>query len=384
MGGNSSDNRTLSDEIWQRDITNMFTSAKMTRIPTIEPDFLLSVEYEKDSKRCFSYIFITKEGMIYSVSQILPDIEFTTELDCECVIDCALLSEATFALICDNKKVFIVEYSSLGFQIKEVLQDNANKIIPVNNTQFLILGCDLSLCLCDTTGMSSLIWKPLGTFEILSYSLIKSSIFAVITNDSFFVGSALIPNSPIDMIDLHGFSSLVSTKSGATFLLSSDKKGIESVNISSGPIFSDRKKIAQLSNPIKKLVSYGQNTVLALMSSSIVAFTNDFKPRTVNFSGFDLYDVLYLRKHPFFVAFSSNGRIILCKLPESSKSDENPQILTTELSDLHKSRIIRTTTGEESSFITLDENKCLILWENLPNWWNAPHFFDMFGEKPGN
>ena len=159
MGGNVSDAKTISDEIWNRELSEMFISSKMTEPFEFNPKFLIPINYFDQEKMFQSYIFITKDGNIYSLSYILPDIEFNITLKCSTLIFCIQIDDLTFGLIDSNGKIFILTYNKTDFIIKEFEISKSKEIIVYNKENLIIICNDLSVYLIKNNNEIKNIWE---------------------------------------------------------------------------------------------------------------------------------------------------------------------------------------------------------------------------------
>ncbi|KAH0790688.1 hypothetical protein GPJ56_005380 [Histomonas meleagridis] len=91
--------------------------------------------------------------------------------------------------------------------------------------------------------------------------------------------------------------------------------------------------------------------------------------------------IIFMREPRVFIVMTKNGRLVVCRHPSFSKADKKPEIEQMELFQYHKEPIKVGCCGEELSFMTVDESGVCVLWENFPNWLDAPFTLGMFGES---
>ena len=127
-------------------------------------------------------------------------------------------------------------------------------------------------------------------------------------------------------------------------------------------------------------IAFTQKSLIVLHENSIHVVSNSFNASLAFRNDFIAQKIFLLERSNFFLVIARKGKIMLIRLPESPTPDVKEKIKQVDLSDLHKCEIQIIISSNES-FLTFDEKHTLILWENLPNWWNAPHFLDMFGEN---
>jgi hypothetical protein len=75
------------------------------------------------------------------------------------------------------------------------------------------------------------------------------------------------------------------------------------------------------------------------------------------------------------VVICENGNLLVCRATDVSTKGPYLQ------KKLHADPITAYCTGTEFSFLTIDRGGNPILWENIPDWWDAPYHSKLFQEN---
>jgi hypothetical protein len=76
-----------------------------------------------------------------------------------------------------------------------------------------------------------------------------------------------------------------------------------------------------------------------------------------------------------FAVVCRNGHLLIGRVSEIGKGEPYLQ------KKLHTQNIAVWCNGDEFSFLTCDEGMNAVLWENVPDWWDAPYHLNMFRDS---
>ena len=393
MGGASSDAKTLTDEIWNKDIKDMFSSAKMTEPYNFSSKFCFNLFYQQNQEKNSCHCFISPSGEINCISEVLPDIDCSAKID-ENENPEVLFAEKIFdnkVAISTNNNFYVVEYKKSSLEIKECGMKEISYIIPAPEKSFFCLSKTGNLIKATIKDNDTINTEVLTTISDIfdpkdsTFFFIESIKLCVFStkNATYFAYMNDLTNF-VKQDQIKGITKLVSDNHDLYF--TSEKTNNSQIhhivipNDIIPPQLYDKvsevkdKKIIDIAIPLPKtlFVLYEKYLDIACFDQRrLVEFHPDFIAK----------QLFPLERPNFVLIIAQKGKIMLLKFPDiQSQQDNKEKIKQVELSDLHKCEIEQVLSCNES-FITFDEKHTLIKWENLPNWWNAPHFLDMFGEN---
>lgn len=383
MGGNTSDTLTLSDEIWNRDIEKMFTSSKMTEQFNFKAKFLQAIKYNSDKGEVGNYVFISDTGTITCLSNILPDIEFTQELGSIQIKNVFNIGSSRLVAFSDDK-IYILEYQTSKFNVITLDIAKPQFFIPLNDKIFVIVTKNGEIHLVGEDNKNQLILKVEINSSIIQASCMNlDQQYILISTEATSYIISIINNPNCKDLATFANAEKVICDDREIYLAKKGSNIIYKVTARPDFTFSDPEPITPQTNENiidfvllskKLLLIIYQNTILSYMAGTLsrqIVLPSTFSPKIC----------FPLARIGYFILICKGGHILLCKLSDSSNPADKNEKKFIELSWLHKCEISQIVSIQESSFLTFDENGIAILWENLPNWWNAPHFLDMFGEK---
>lgn len=381
MGNNTSDTLTLSDEIWNRDIEKMFTSAKMTESFDFKAKYLIPISTKNESGEKLLYTFISDTGTIHCLSQILPDIEFTQQIDCKQILNYLILNNTSFALS-TPENILVLQYNNTNFDIIAIDIANSQFLIHLNDKNFISITETGNIHLITEGKNQNSLAKLETNDKILNATLmsIDQQILLISTEKS----SYMLPlNNPvIKEIPTFSNATKIICDEREVYFTKTSMNGLYKCILKPDFAFSDPENIAVQNEKIVDFVLLTKKAVLVLYQSGVVSYLGGAIGKQISFApAFSAKSIFLLSKVGFFIVLCKDGHILLCKHPDGTNPAEKNEKKYIELSWLHKCEINLITSLQESSFLTYDANETAILWENLPNWWNAPHFLDMFGER---
>jgi hypothetical protein len=86
-------------------------------------------------------------------------------------------------------------------------------------------------------------------------------------------------------------------------------------------------------------------------------------------------EILTFAGQGVFVVICQNGHLLIGRTTEVGKTDPYLQ------KKLHMLDIVTWCNGDEFSFLTCDVGGNAVLWENVPDWWDAPYQLNLFQDS---
>ena len=391
MGTNASDAKTLTDEIWCRDVKDMFTSAKMTEPYGFAAKYCFFMKFIQPNKELTNYYcFITDTGEVDCLSQVLPDIILTKKLEMTKVNYATKIFNDNYIAICGDENVSVITLIDGKLDEKKVNIPKPIFAFSVSSTSFAVLseskiisvnqGTDGSL---ETTESFNFPENFAPNYEnVLNFATQGVVVLSSATETYFGMLSNLTEFVKIDQIA--GITKIVNYGSDFYFTKSDSPAALYHILFTG---LSDKIKADVLDIPgykkgipIVDIEAISEKMCVILYEKFVYCTESNKIDQFPDYiSGKKLF---ILPKKLFFLVIGKKGRIVIYKHPEiTQQADTKETLKKADLSDLHKCEIQLICSPAEASFITFDEKNTIILWENLPNWWNAPNFLDMFGQN---
>jgi hypothetical protein len=324
------------------------------------------------------------------VSQTLPDIILSKKLEMTKVNYATSVFDQNSVVICGSEGASVVSLVGDELEEKKINVQNSVFAFPLSSGAFAVLSESRLFAVSNASG-ENLEAKEIFAFPenfVPTYcaflDLPATGAIVLSSATETYFGLTSNPEQFVKSDKIIGITKIVNYGTDLYFTRSDSPSALYHIELTGLSEFMEAEQVdtpgAKEGIPIVDIEAISQKMCVVLYEKSVFCTdSNKIDNFADHIAGKKLFK---LPKKLFFLVIGKSGRIVIYKHPEiAQQTDAKETLKKAELSDLHKCDIQLICSPAEASFITFDEKRTLILWENLPNWWNAPNFLDMFGQN---
>jgi hypothetical protein len=277
--------------------------------------------------------------------------------------------------------VFLISDSGTDFSVRNFSVASPQFALPGDTADsFVIISSSSGASLCHTDGSVSSIWAPRGC-PPLSASVLSGDrlLLTVSLADSVLVSPLAAFSEPVHITTAGGFRRIIPTDGNRFLGISANKKRIISMTFAADLASPAHLSLAQGSG-FCELALLGDQTAVGCGETILFTVTAENQVDSCDLSkmqfGREIDACKGILAFPgqdvFVLVFGEE--LVVCRATDFRKKEPSRQ------RRLHEAEIVAFCSGEEFSFLTCDAKGNCILWENAPDWWDAPYAFKLFDE----
>jgi hypothetical protein len=371
----------IRERRWARDVSALFGCAKMAdRLPFV-PQFIHPL---LSPAGALIYALVDPAGAVLALSHETLALSegHRTRLPAANFVGSAQLSPAALLLLSADGLAFLISDDGPQFSVRNFSVESPLFALPGRTADsFVIISSSAGAYLCQMDGSVAPIWPPRGPRPLAAAVLTGDRVLLVVSLSDSLLVSLLDPISePVHLSATGGFRKIVPTEANRFIGISADKKQIISIGFNADLGNPERLSLAQGSG-FCELALLGDQTAVGCGETVIftVAAGNQVESCDLSKTQFGreidtCKGILAFPGQDAFVLVFGGGQLVVCRASDFQKKEPYRQ------KRLHAAEIVAFCSGEEFSFLTCDAAGNCILWENVPDWWDAPYAFRLFEE----
>ena len=367
-GGVSPD--LLRSRHWSRDISKLFTSAKMVDPVSCAPAFFTSII--SDSGALF-YCAISQDGQVFAISHDTLAHEFVLQLDCTRVTSVQRLRRGA-ALICGDDLVIALSITNGHLDHTPLHIPHPLIALPFRD-KFIVITSDCACYLCEHSGHSDILWQPQNAMP-LSATVSEPRGIIFVSVDGRLFTSRCVTGVEVTELSAPGLKHL------ATF----DDDTLVGIDASTGVLvnlaIADDHSACEVTKLVEQAgitdISVCDRSVFCVTRSKVIVWDAEVGVREKTLPVSDPAVLLACPEGHVGVVISRNAEVVVFRLQISDPTEViegtfNHKVQLAKLPGLHGNHLLcGATCGDEFSFMTCDQSGLCILWESIPDWWDAP------------
>ena len=379
MGAGVSQER-LKELHWGRDVSKLFNCAKMVDQVSCHPKFFTSLV--ADSGTLF-YCAISEDGRVVGISHDTLAHECVVQLQCASVQHVQSVRSAV-AVVCSDGVVFALRIANGQFECDNFSIPNAALALGFRE-KFVVVTSDCACFLCEVGGHVDEVWgKRGGVPRAAAVSESRGLVF-VSLDGKLVVGQCAAGSERVCEFEAPTFSKMVSAVEDDVVCVDASGDSVFGVSVPDDlsecavdKLFDSSQVPGVVDIAVCDKLVFGitQKQLVFVWGSDMELHTKDVRT--------DPVALLVCQEAKAGVIITRDNSIIVFKMQVSEPIrliretfTENIETATL-LEGLHKDKICGAVHGEEFSFMTCDESGRCILWESIPDWWDAPFVQSMF------
>jgi hypothetical protein len=366
----------IREKRWSRELPKVFSCAKIADPFMLLPKFIHPLFPAPDK---VVYLLCNAEGDLQALSHdTLSVIEsFSARLPAGPLAlapltpqSLILTSQATVFVVSAQETAFSIVYIDIpGVVFTHALPGGA---------AFVAVTRDSAAFLCGPDGAAAQVWASPGA-RALSGAIVprERPILVISAADGCFIGFAEKDSEPRRIDGVAAFWK-ITPEAGGVVGISESRAEIVRVMIDNDFKIQGTKVLCSESE-LSDIAVLSDQTVVACAKGVIMAAPPDAEVACclIAKTAFaaevdDCQSLLHFEGQNVFVVVCRNAHLLICRASEIGKKDPFLQ------KKLHFVDIVACCNGDEFSFVTCDGGGNAILWENVPDWWDAPYHLKLF------
>ena len=376
MGPGVSQER-LKELHWGRDISKLFNSAKMVDQVSCRPKFFTSLV--ADSGALF-YCAISEDGRVVGISHETLAHECVVQLQCASVQHVQSVRGAV-AVVCSDGVVFTLRIANAQFECERFSIPGAVLALGFRE-KFVVVTSECACFLCELGGHADEVWgKRGGVPRAAAVSESRGLVF-VSVDGRLVVGQCAASSERVCEFEAPTFSKMVSAVEDDVVCVDAAGDSVFGVSVPDDLSECAVDKLFDSSSGVVD-IAICDKLVFGITQKTVFVWGNDMEePHTKGVP--DPVALLVCQEAKTGVVITRDNSIIVFKMQVSEPIRLIRETFTESIAiaplpkALHKDTICGAVHGEEFSFMTCDESGRCILWESIPDWWDAPFVQSMF------
>lgn len=372
MGATQSQLQIHKQHHFERSISNIFNGVKIISFAGISsivgsiPNVIINSDMQS------GFVLVCNDGSLHFVLSDTLNILFSTKLRLSSFLDIQKVGTDSFVLISNENIIFTVKVNKNGFEIHEIEIENPVFVIDINDSELFAVvdnNCNTFLCKFGDRNVKCL-WKDISDSKPNSvvFGEINDEKIIIISSQKLIVGYIKEGEKPV----FHNIEPLFTMKffDNEIFCLDENKKKLFIITLQNNLSIQFTETIYN-GNSISDIEFIDENTIVGCNLNNIFAYDGDILNVALNI---DVNSNKIMKFNSrIFIVFCTNGTIIVCRV-------ENQQngIVYHILKNIHQCEIKTICKVNDYSFLTVDINNHIVLWESLDDWWDAPFYSSSF------
>jgi hypothetical protein len=321
------------------------------------------------------YALIAESGDLFGLSHSTLSLTESFHIRLPTALFCHISQFSNDRLVLTSRTgcVFLISNAETHFAI-ETLSVPEPRLSLARQDFFVSISETSAAFLCHFSGDTFSVWGGQSTAPIdAAFVSVGDKLCVIVsTLEGFLIGDVCRESSVRRLEQISGMKRLVCIEQ-TVYGISVDGNQIlsaklgddltlqETTTITTGRKFNDLTALTD-----QTLVGCSETEVFAFADGQVQRF--DLGKKQVD----KCCEVLTFPGQNIFVGICANGNIVVCRASEIGKKEPHVQ------KKLHTVAIGSFCSGEEFSFLTLDLTGNAVLWENVPDWWDAPYHLRLF------
>lgn len=372
MGATQSQLQLHKQNHFERSISNIFNEAKILSLNGLSTivDSVSFVTVNSTSQT--GSVLICDDGSLHFFCNETLEILYSTKLRTSKFINIQKFGVDSLILVSDKNVIFVAKLNEDGFAVSEFNIEHPAFAVDINsNETFAVVDNTCNTFLCNTTDLSiRCLWKDISNNKPNSivFGEINDEKFIAISADKLILGYIKEGEKPV-FHDVEP-SCIMRFFDDEIYCLSEPKKKLFVITLMSDLSIQFTETIYNgISICDVELVD--DKTIVGCNLNNIFAYNDNLLNISLNLE--TSTNKIMKFNSRIFLVFCKNGTIIVCRV-ENQQNDIEYRILK----NIHQSEIQTFCKVSDFSFLTVDINNHVVLWESLDDWWDAPFYSSSF------
>jgi hypothetical protein len=321
------------------------------------------------------YALIAESGDLFALSHSTLSLTESFRMRLPAALFCHIsqFSNDKLVLTSPTGRVFLISNAETQFAV-ETFSIPEPRLSVAHQDFFVSITETSAAFLCRFSGDTVSIWgdQSVPPIDAAFVSIGEKLSVVVSTSEGFLIGDVCEQSYVRRLEGFPGLKKLVCV-GGSFFGISVDGDQVLRVDLDDDLTIQKTTAIAN-GREINDLATVTDQTVIGCSATEVFAFVEgqlqlfDLTKKQVD----GCRSVLTFPGQSIFVGICANGNMVVCRASEVGTKEPHVQ------KKLHTVEIRSFCSGDEFSFLTLDVTGNAVLWENVPDWWDAPYHLKLF------